>query len=242
MKGNLKGFVDFGIKPTTTYAAAGYDFYIPNLVTEEQQLKAFEAFKQSYNKTDGDLIAIHNKIALYMEAISGVDNDALGANFMNMVMLFLSLDAQSINMHKTLDGKIDEFITHYLVFDEKKNVPGIKVQLNDHVKINSGVKVALDPETAGIFYNKSGMGTRGWDTRACVVDEDYSGYVHLSGSYTKDNKDGGIIYCGDKFSQMVIEVIVRGDEFEELTEDKYNEAMKDSKRGSNAMGSSDVKH
>lgn len=242
MKGNLRGFVDFGIKPTTTYAAAGYDFYIPNLVTEEQKKKAFESFKVSYNKTEEELIDIYNRIALYLEAISGANTEALAENFTNILMLYLSLDAQSINKFRDLDNKIDEFVTRYLVFDEQKNVPGIKVQLHDHVKINSGVKVALDPETAGIFYNKSGMGTRGWDTRACVVDEDYSGYVHLSASYTKDHETGGTIYCGDKFSQMVVEVIVRGDEFEELDEEKYNELMKDSKRGANAMGSSDVKH
>ena len=62
MKGNLRGFVDFGIKPTTTYAAAGYDFYIPNLVTEEQKKKAFESFKVSYNKTEEELIDIYNRI------------------------------------------------------------------------------------------------------------------------------------------------------------------------------------
>lgn len=44
-----------------------------------------------------------------------------------------------------------------------------------------------------------------WDVRACLVDEDYTGFVHLSLSYTKiDVNNDGDIYVGDKLSQMMV--------------------------------------
>jgi dUTPase len=229
---NLKGFVDFGIKPSTTYAAAGYDFYIPNLKTKEQKEKALIAFKQSYNLTGEEISDILNEIKKHLENVEMAEN---------VLMLYLALDTNNLKS-EILTDRISEFFDKYVVIDLDKQVPGIMAQLNDHIKINSGVKVALEPNQAGIFYNKSGMGTRGWDVRACVVDEDYSGYVHLSGAYTKNSKTGGTFYAGDKFSQMVIEIINRGDDFDTIDEETYNDLMKDSKRGSKAMGSSDVKH
>ena len=93
-----------------------------------------------------------------------------------------------------------------------------------------------------MLFNKSGKGTKGFSVRAQVVDEDYSGYVHLSNAYTKDNKDDGIIYVGDKITQMVVLPIILVNKCNELTIDEYKELMKNSKRGSSAMGSSDVKH
>ena len=79
------------------------------------------------------------------------------------------------------------------------------------------------------------------DVRACVVDEDYSGYVHLSLAYTVSSNNG-IIYAGDKLIQQCILYIVDTSDTTEVSEDEYIELMKDSKRGSKAFGSSDVKH
>ena len=87
-----------------------------------------------------------------------------------------------------------------------------------------------------------GIGDWGFSVRAQVVDEDYSGYVHLSNAYTKNNEDDGIIYVGDKITQMVILPIILVNKCNELTIDEYKELMKNSKRGSDAMGSSDIKH
>ena len=41
---------------------------------------------------------------------------------------------------------------------------------------------------------------------------------------------------------MVVEVIVRGDSFEDMGEEAYKEAMANSSRGDKSFGSSDVKH
>ena len=66
--------------------------------------------------------------------------------------------------------------------------------------------------------------------------------MHLSNAYTKDSEDDGIIYVGDKITQMVILPIILVNKCNELSIEEYNELMKNSKRGSDAMGSSDVKH
>lgn len=240
MRGNLKGWVEFGIKPTTTYAAAGYDFYVPNLTTPKQKQLALKAFQKSYKRTEEELVELLDKLSLFATAQFG--SELVNDNIENILHLYLALDSRLIRSQLTLDDKISAFVDMYLMFDESKNIPGLIPRLNDHLCICSGIHVALDPETAGIFYNKSGMGTRGWDTRACVVDEDYSGICHLSASYTKDAVGDGRFFCGDKFSQMVVEVITRGDEFEDLGEDTYKEVMANSKRGDNAIGSSDIKH
>ena len=131
--------------------------------------------------------------------------------------------------------------------------------------INSGIKVALDtvlsdkvapnPQNAvnlfrmlgigvaGLYVNKSGNGNKGWDVRACLVDEDYAGFVHLSMSYTKETIEDkqNIIYCGDKLTQMML-IPVFHDEYIDIDEEEYNKIMANSKRGDKGFGSSDIKH
>ena len=83
-----------------------------------------------------------------------------------------------------------------------------------------------DALVADVHYIKSG---------------DYSGYVHLSLAYTLSSNNG-IIYAGDKLIQQCILYIVDTSDTSEVSEDEYIELMKNSKRGSKAFGSSDVKH
>lgn len=234
---DLNIFNDFGITPTTNFTAAGLDFYIPNLDTQEKVAKWINAvsskFEQSY------LNDVFNKISLFT---SWGGPELSETTIWNIVQLYTSLDSNHINCHfDNLSDKISAFVDDYLIFDKNGN-PGLKLQPLDHTLFNSGIKVALPHNTAGIFFNKSGKGTKGFSVRAQVVDEDYSGYVHLSNAYTKNNEDDGIIYVGDKITQMVIVPIILVNKCNELTIDEYKELMKNSKRGSDAMGSSDVKH
>ena len=151
------------------------------------------------------------------------------------------------------------------MYDGTNDKVGLKMQLNDTLFINSGVKIALDtvisdivgpnPQSAvkmlrmlnigvaGLYVNKSGTGNRGWDVRACLVDEDYAGFVHLSMAYTKDviEDKQNIIYCGDKLTQMML-IPIFHTYYEEIEEYDYNKIMGSSQRGDNAFGSSDVKH
>ena len=234
---NLNIFNDFGITPTTNFTAAGLDFYIPNLDTQEKVDKWINAVSEKFELSY--LNELFNKISLF---ISYNGTEFHNTTIWNIVQLYVSLDSAHINyVFDKFEDKISAFVEEYLVFDKKGN-PGMRLKPLDHILFNSGIKVALPHNTAGIFFNKSGKGTKGFSVRAQVVDEDYSGYVHLSNAYTKDNKDDGIIYVGDKITQMVVLPVILIDKCNELTIDEYEELMKNSKRGSSAMGSSDVKH
>ena len=234
---NLNIFNDFGITPTTNFTAAGLDFYIPNLDTQEKVDKWINAVSPKFKKEY--LTELFNKISL----ITSRNFVKLSTNTIwNIVQLYVSLDSSCLTQgFEKFEDRVSAFVEEYLVFDKNGN-PGMKLRTLDHTLFNSGIKIALEHNTVGIFFNKSGKGTKGFSVRAQVVDEDYSGYVHLSNAYTKENEDDGIIYVGDKITQMVILPVVLINKCNELTIDEYEELMKNSERGSNAMGSSDVKH
>ena len=234
---DLNIFNDFGITPTTNFTAAGLDFYIPNLDTQEKVDKWIKVVSEKLELSY--LNELFNKISLFTSYNGTELPDTI---IWNIVQLYTSLDSSYINYDfDNFDDKVSAFVDDYLIFDKNGN-PGMRLQPLDHTLFNSGIKVALPHNTAGIFFNKSGKGTKGFSVRAQVVDEDYSGYVHLSNAYTKDSEDDGIIYVGDKITQMVILPIILVNQCNELSIEEYKELMKNSNRGSDAMGSSDVKH
>lgn len=241
----LKIYNGFGITPSKNYTAAGYDFHIPYITDESKFDFVLEAFKKSFKKTDEDIEETINLIGLYIE--SKYDNHEFSkCDFLNILHLFFALTlpddvypGEEAEL-QSLSDAIDEFVTYRLIFDDKF-VPGIVVYSGDYLLFNSGIKVCLPVNTAGIFFNKSGKGNQGFDTRACVVDEDYSGFVHLSQAFDKDLYEGVNLYCGDKLAQMVVLPVVKT-EIEEVEDTTYNDLMSNSQRGSDGFGSSDVKH
>lgn len=238
----FKIFNGFGIKPTNTHQSAGMDFYVPliDCTDEKTARSAFEGFKKSYNKTDEELIRLLQDIR---ECVISTVYETHCLNILHLYLAFydkLLWDSQRVNDNIYVKGPMYMFMQKYIVFDDN-NIPGIRMPLNSTLFINSGIKVALEPGTAGIFLNKSGKGNAGFDVRAQVVDEDYAGYVHLSVAFTKDSEVNNIVYCGDKLTQMVIMPVYHV-EPTEISEDEYDEIMKDSNRGADAFGSSDVKH
>ena len=238
----LKIFNGFGIKPTNTHQSAGMDFYVPliDCTDEETATRAFEAFKKSYNKTDEELMQILKDIR---ECVVSPVFDTHSLNILHLYLAFYDKplwESQMSNDNIYVKAPIYMFMQKYIVFDDN-NIPGIRMPLNSSLFINSGIKVALEPGTAGIFLNKSGRGQAGFDVRAQVVDEDYTGYVHLNVAYTKDCNNKNVIYCGDKLTQMVILPVIHV-EPKEISENDYDNITKDSARGDNGFGSSDVKH
>ncbi len=234
---------EFGETPTTSYTAAGVDFKIPHLATKTQEQIdiAYKEFEKSFglNSAQIDELKVETRKIL-IEKIG----DAVVAeqNIPDVVHLYLSLDApMTRNRHNTMIEKLQCFCEHRLVYDKETNAVGMKVDFGDHIKINSGIREALPEEYAGIFMNKSGMGSRGFDVRACVVDEDYTGMVHLSMSYTKD-KMSDPIYAGDKIVQQLIIPVWSVEFVEEIGKEAYDVIMKDSQRGANGFGSTDNKH
>lgn len=231
----FKIYNGFGITPTKSYAAAGWDFYVPNITDDNKKKTAIEAFKKSYKKSDKDIDIILQRIE---KALSTQNKEGLyKIHDINILHLFLSLDG---SIMRTSQNKVDTFVHYYLIWDDN-NIPGINLHCNDHIFINSGIKVALDHNVAGVFLNKSGRGCKGFDTRAQVVDEDYTGYVHLSQAYTKDNTNDGKVFCGDKLTQMLLLPLISKDTCEELDNNTYISIMDGSLRGDDGFGSTDNK-
>lgn len=237
---HLKIYNGFGIKPTNTHVSAGMDFYVPDLSNCDDVKR--DNFIAGMMKSHGiDEQYFNDLINMFAKHLM---NNVAETQMLNIIQLYLSLYSYDIESfkEKDIETAVRVFVNDYLVFDTK-NTAGVKLRLNDTLFVNSGIKVALEPGTAGIFFNKSGKGNAGFDVRACVVDEDYSGYVHLSLAMTKKYyKDGkNIVYCGDKLTQMVI-LPVKHLEPVEIGKEAYDELMKNSERGSDGFGSSDVKH
>ena len=230
----------FGITPTNTHQSAGMDFYIPNINPDEHDLVTIkDAFVKSYN-IDVDE---------YCELLDIFEKKLTKAIFerhaYNIMHLYLALYSLQLNFAKKRDvaQAVQIFINEYLCFDNN-GTPGVTLQLNDTLLINSGIRVILPESHAGIFFNKSGKGNQGYDVRACVVDEDYTGYVHLSVAMTKNYSykcKENTVYCGDKLTQMVV-LPVKHCNILEVNDEHYNAMMKNSQRGDNSFGSSDVKH
>ena len=243
----MKIFNSFGITPTNTYLSAGSDYYIPNITNDIQAAAALEAFKKSYKITDETLNDLFVLFKMEVEQNKYY-------NLINIIHLYLAVGNPRLDELKetSLIESVLYFINEFLVYDDSKNVFGIELHTNDTLFINSGIKIALETVQkfednnigiAGLYVNKSGMGNKGYDIRACLVDQDYSGYVHLSVAYTKELHKSGknIVYCGDKLTQMML-IPIFHTEYEEISEDEYNELMSNSERGSDGFGSSDVKH
>lgn len=248
-------FNGFGIKPTNTFISAGTDYYIPNIdSTNGDLVNVVEAaFQKSYGLTIDELNDIKTFIC---EALTNNDKyhdnatEIIGKNLHNILHLYLALRSYELECVREDNGDINSyfiedvyyFVENYLRFD-KNDTPGILVNTLDHLFINSGIKVALHKNDAGLYVNKSGMGNRGWDVRAQLVDEDYGGYVHLSCAFTMNTKKEKprLIFCGDKITQMMI-VEVKHYNNVEVDEETYNKLMASSERGDAAFGSSDVKH
>lgn len=230
----------FGIKPSNTFISAGADYYVPNIKGEDKTALAMAAFEKSFKKTTDEIDEIKDALIDYSDNM---------CNFMitdcaNIIHLYLALDNSKLNKEKkkSVEAGVKYFIEHALIFDSNL-IPGIKLHTDDYILINSGIKVALPHNYSGIFLNKSGKGNAGYDVRAQVVDEDYTGFVHLSMSYNKkgDNKKN-IIYCGDKLTQMLLIPVLAGEKIEEVDSKEYDDIMSGAQRGSDSFGSSDIKH
>lgn len=235
----LKIVNDFGITPKTSFTAAGVDFFIPHLamLDSSKKLMALHSFEKSFNKTTEQINEIVNIFHdILLEKIG--DRNRINNVMFDVVHLFLALDNKEMRSDKySLKEKVEKFVLNNLIFKDK-DTPGIVLDSADQVKINSGIKEALPTNMAGIFFNKSGRGNDGLDVMSCVVDEDYTGYVHLSVINSK--KTAYSIFCGEKLVQQVIIPIYQVSKIEEIDQSDYDEIMKDSQRGDNGFASTGV--
>lgn len=235
----LKIVNDFGITPKTSFTAAGIDFFIPKLASLEpdKQMMAYHSFEKSFGMTDKQLDKIRKMIYNVLCTKFG-DYNLIHKILFDVMHLYLALDNKFQRSDKyTLLEKVTNFIEYNLTFKDQETV-GIRLDDADQLKINSGIKEALPHDYAGIFFNKSGRGNDGLDVMSCVIDEDYTGYVHLSVINSK--KTSYEVYCGEKLVQQVILPIYQVSDIDEITDDEYQEIMKDSKRGDGGFCSTGV--
>lgn len=107
------------------------------------------------------------------------------------------------------------------------------------INIPSGIKMVIPHGYVGIFFNKSGVGVKGVQVGACVVDSDYRGEVHLNvHNMTIDS----IIHFdpGQKLVQMLIMPLYEYG-MTEIGTDEYKADYDNTERGSGGFGSTGIK-
>lgn len=109
----------------------------------------------------------------------------------------------------------------------------VLLEPGESVKIPSGIKMRLPIGKAGVFVNKSGLGSKGLNVGACLVDSDYRGEVHLNVFNVSDTHI--IIKPDMKLVQMMIydvdlitPKVITNEAFEKFA---------DTERGENGFGS-----
>lgn len=128
-------------------------------------------------------------------------------------------------------------VNDYYIVDSDVDTKVIMVKPHCRILIPSGIKAKVEPNTALIAYNKSGVATKkGLDVMACVVDEDYQGEIHISLLNTTD--DYVKIEEGAKIVQFIEEVIIKTIPEEVPFEELYTSA---SERGEGGFGSTGTK-
>ncbi|MCH5167458.1 MAG: hypothetical protein J1F35_06135 [Erysipelotrichales bacterium] len=255
-KNSLTIFNEFGITPTTTYTAAGLDFYVPDLYGKEDDKSIWEALSKSFKVSIETLYHIGNYLRTSLISTSGLPEEFINNNTLNLVHLYCALDTLDYEEYhegyqkniikydeEYLESFLDIFEEHYLIIpNDIKERFGIKLKLNNTIFFNSGIRTALPKNTAGVFLNKSGKGNQGFDVRSQVVDEDYTGLVHISMAYTKPYEIGSNIRIGDKIIQMLIIPIYQVLEVNCIDKQEYDKIMEGSERGDKGFGSSDIKN
>lgn len=173
--------------------------------------------------------------------------------------------AQTVKFTKVRDVKspvrgtgqaagIDFFVPNYspsFLVDLIKKNPGIEVVIdsndsNDNtmhifikpqcrVLIPSGIKTFMDPDTALIGANKSGVSSKkGLVFGAHVIDSDYSGEVHINVINTSD--ENVVVTCGEKLIQFIHTPVILST-LEEVGITEYENLHANSVRGEGGFGS-----
>ena len=115
---------------------------------------------------------------------------------------------------------------------------GIYLIPHSRVNIPSGIKAEVPHGYALIAYNKSGVSLKyGLDVGATVVDEDYTGVIHLS--LVNTSKDTVKIEYGQKIIQFLLIPVL----YEDVKEVNSEEELftRESSRGEGGFGSTGIK-
>lgn len=148
---------------------------------------------------------------------------------------------------------IDFFVPNYsplFLVDLIKKNPFVKCSIEDdtmyivipangRVLIPSGIKTFMNPDTALIGANKSGVASKkGLVFGAHVIDSDYSGEIHINVINTS-NEDV-IVTCGEKLIQFIHTPVLLSP-LEEVDKETYDKLHDKSERGEGGFGSTGTK-
>lgn len=205
----MKYVNEFGVAPTRgTNKSVGLDFYMPDPSKwTSREIDAFCAYLRDKN---------HEELAALIEEDPG------NVELMDRVLLYISHQYRAKWTFEQWDA------TCYYGSE------GVQVRPGESILVPTGIRTMFSPMTYGEFENKSGMGSKGWQVGAKVIDEDYTGYVHINLHNVSDHDN--YVVPGQKLSQLIERPVVTYDAPEEIPADEYFAAMSGSTRGSGAFG------
>lgn len=134
-----------------------------------------------------------------------------------------------VRAHST-DAGVDLFVPN--------DFTPVTLKIGESALIQSGIRFKLPKNTAGVFFNKSSIAKKGLIVGAQLIDEQYTGQVHIH--LVKVTGDPVTINPGDKIAQMVV-VPVLYNKLVQYTEEQYNNIMSDSERKDKCFGSTGSK-
>lgn len=162
-------------------------------------------------------------------------------------------DVKKPNRANSTDAGVDFFVPTDLTVSDMKGKPSegaepffvngiledIRLDPGGRTLIPSGVHVRLEPGTALVLMNKSGVAAkRGLVIGSCVVDESYTGEIHLSLINTTNSSVR--IHAGEKIAQGLILNVEQTKPTESETLEELYEGV-ESDRGAGGFGSTGTK-
>ena len=129
----------------------------------------------------------------------------------------------------------------FIQYDDNyaENTIDIVLRPGERVLIPSGIKTWMEPGTALIAANKSGVASKkGLIFGAQVVDSDYTGEVHINVINTSNNDVK--ISSGDKLIQFIHTPVLLS-RVEEVSEAEFKALHESSARGEGGFGSTGTK-
>lgn len=220
--------------PTKSYAAAGFDFYIPTNLHITDFTKNAEIYENKYilPEAEKDYVFSNSKFILTDDSIYIEVQFALAADKQSFVY---KLGKSSAGYPFKNAAEVATWVE-----SPSTRIAAIEILPGGKVLIPSGIKANLPHGVYLKAENKSGISSkRGLIFGASVVDEDYQGEIHIC--LINPTNTSAKIVAGEKIIQFLpcfspnMNEVVEFDDEEKLFENTKSE------RGSDGFGSTDTK-
>ena len=220
--------------PTKSYAAAGFDFYIPTNLHITDFTKNAEIYENKYilPEAEKDYVFSNSKFILTDDSIYIEVQFALAADKQSFVY---KLGKSSAGYPFKNAAEVATWVE-----SPSTRIAAIEILPGGKVLIPSGIKANLPHGVYLKAENKSGISSkRGLIFGASVVDDDYQGEIHIC--LINPTNTSAKIVAGEKIIQFLpcfspnMHEVVEYDDEEKLFENTKSE------RGSDGFGSTDTK-